>query len=66
LSIDTEGNEYEIIKDFDFNIYNVKTISIEHNHDQKKSDLIRNKLLKYNYKELKENFLRFDMFFYKC
>ena len=65
LSIDTEGNEYEIIKDFDFDIYNVKTISIEHNHDLIKSDLIRNKLLKYNYKELKEKFLRFDMFFYK-
>ena len=65
LSIDTEGNEYEIIKDFDFNIYNVKTISIEHNHDLKKSDLIRNKLLKYNYNELKENFLKFDLFFYK-
>ena len=65
LSIDTEGNEYEIIKDFDFDMYKVKTISIEHNHDLKKANLIRNKLLQHNYLELKEKFLKFDMFFYK-
>jgi FkbM family methyltransferase len=65
LSIDTEGNEFEIIKDFDFDMYKVKTISIEHNHDLKKANLIRNKLLQHNYLELKEKFLKFDMFFYK-
>jgi FkbM family methyltransferase len=31
LSIDTEGSEYDIIKDFDFNRYNIKIITIEHN-----------------------------------
>ncbi len=33
LSIDTEGNEYEIIKNFDFQYYKPKIISIEHNFE---------------------------------
>ena len=32
LSIDTEGSEYEILKDFDFNKYHFKVITCEHNH----------------------------------
>lgn len=32
ISIDTEGSEYEIISNFDFNKYDVKIITIEHNH----------------------------------
>lgn len=31
LSIDTEGSEYEILKDFDFNKYKIKIITVEHN-----------------------------------
>ncbi|MGV7222709.1 MAG: FkbM family methyltransferase [Nitrospinales bacterium] len=31
LSIDTEGSEYEIIKDFDFDAYSISIISCEHN-----------------------------------
>lgn len=32
LSIDTEGSEYEILKGFDFNEYDIKIITCEHNH----------------------------------
>ncbi|MCK5819112.1 MAG: FkbM family methyltransferase [Psychromonas sp.] len=32
LSIDTEGSEYDILKDFDFNQYQFKVITCEHNH----------------------------------
>jgi len=31
LSIDTEGSEYEILKDFDFDAYNFSIITCEHN-----------------------------------
>ena len=31
ISIDTEGNEFEILKKFNFNEYNVKIFTIEHN-----------------------------------
>ena len=34
LSIDTEGNEFEILKNLDFTIYKPSIISIEHNHDK--------------------------------
>ena len=36
ISIDTEGNEYEILKNFNFKKYKVKVLTIEHNFDKKK------------------------------
>ena len=44
LSIDTEGSEYEIIRNFDFNKFEFGFICIEHNHtenDQKIEYLLR-------------------------
>lgn len=33
ISIDTEGNEFKILKTIDFNKYDIKTLSIENNYD---------------------------------
>ena len=44
LSIDTEGSEYEILKAFDFDQYNIKVITCEHNftkNNSKIKDLLR-------------------------
>jgi hypothetical protein len=32
LSIDTEGSEYEILKEFNFNKYIFRVITVEHNY----------------------------------
>jgi len=47
ISIDTEGNEYDILKKFDFSYYNVKFFTIEHNFDEYKRSRIF-KLMKKN------------------
>ena len=42
ISIDTEGTEFEILKNFNFKRFNVRIFSIEHNFEKKK----RNKIFK--------------------
>ena len=49
LSIDTEGSEFEIIKDFDFKYYKPRIISIEHNFINTKKKSIFDLLLKNGY-----------------
>jgi FkbM family methyltransferase len=67
ISLDTEGSEYDIISTFDFNQYNIKIWSIEHNtqhrHDGKDylNSIIR-VMETHGYKCL-EN--RWDAYFYK-
>jgi FkbM family methyltransferase len=39
LSIDTEGSEWEIIKDFDFSQYQFSYLSIEHNFSENRSKI---------------------------
>ena len=40
ISIDTEGSEFEIISNFDFNKYNVEIFTIEHNGANFRDDIV--------------------------
>ena len=48
-SIDTEGNEIQIIENFNFKKYKVNFFSIEHNFDKKKREKIFSIMKKNNY-----------------
>jgi hypothetical protein len=52
ISIDTEGNEFDIIKNFDFSKYNVNIFTIEHNFKKNKRKSIYKILKKNNYKRI--------------
>lgn len=39
ISIDTEGSEYEILKDFDFSAYRFNLITVEHNYSSTREPL---------------------------
>lgn len=45
MSIDTEGSEYEILRDFPFDQWEIETVSIEHNYseNEKKLDTLLSK-----------------------
>ena len=49
LSLDTEGSEYEILKDFNFNKYKFGLIHVEHNYEEPKRELIKDLLISNNY-----------------
>jgi FkbM family methyltransferase len=50
LSIDTEGSEFEIVKNFNLNKYRPKVISIEHGGDFHMSEKCEEIFFKYGYK----------------
>jgi len=50
ISIDTEGNELEIIEQFDFNKYKTLIIIIEHYYDKNKKNQIRKLIENQNFK----------------
>ena len=52
ISIDTEGSELDIIKNFNFNKYNVKIFTIEHNFKKKIREDIYKILKKNNYQRV--------------
>ena len=52
ISIDTEGNELDIIKKFNFKKFNVKIFTIEHNFKKNKRESIYKILKKNNYERL--------------
>jgi len=59
LSIDTEGSEFDILNAFDFNQYNIKVITCEHNYTSNRSKI--NSLLKNNgYEQKFSNISQFD------
>jgi FkbM family methyltransferase len=39
LSLDTEGSEYEILEAFDFDAFDVRLITVEHNYTKRRSDI---------------------------
>jgi FkbM family methyltransferase len=52
ISIDTEGNEYEILKNFNFKKFKIKIFTIEHNFETSKRNKIYQLMKKNNYKRV--------------
>ncbi len=59
LSIDTEGSEFEILETFDFNAYDIKVITCEHNYTPMKQKLYE-LLTKNGYERKFSEFSLFD------
>ena len=62
LSLDTEGSEFEILKHFNFDDYNIKIITVEHNYSTNRK-LIYNLLKSKNYKRVLKEYSRCDDFY---
>ena len=60
ISIDTEGSEFEILKNFDFKKRHVEIFTIEHNFLEKKRDKILKIMTENNYKRVFENLSHWD------
>ena len=60
LSIDTEGSEFEILSSFNFDLFLIKLISVEHNFIESKRSTIFALLSKKGYKRIFKNFSQFD------
>jgi FkbM family methyltransferase len=65
ISIDTEGSEYIILKNFDFTKYQLNCLAIEHNFDEVKREKIKVLLEKNSYKQILKNFSSHDDWFIK-
>ena len=59
LSIDTEGSEYEILKNFDFDKYKFRVITCEHNYTSKREKIF-DLLTKNGYARKFEEISKFD------
>ena len=64
LSIDTEGSEYEIIKNFNFNNFDIKVITCEHNYMPDRNKIYK-LLLKNGYERKFSNFSEYDDWYVK-
>ncbi|WP_284776276.1 FkbM family methyltransferase [Agrobacterium sp. lyk4-40-TYG-31] len=64
ISIDTEGNELDILKAFNFKKYNVRLFSIEHNNTRAEG-LIEKLLVAEGYERVYREWSRFDAWFRK-
>ncbi len=59
LSIDTEGSEYDILKNFDFDKYKFRVITVEHNYTSNR-ELIYNLLIENGYSRKYLGFSKWD------
>ena len=59
LSIDTEGSEFEILSNFNFEKYEFRVITVEHNHTNQR-EAIYNLLTNFGYKRKFEKLSDFD------
>lgn len=55
LSIDTEGSEFEILRNFPFDQWNIRLLTVEHNFTERRKD-IRELLERHNYRCTEKNF----------
>jgi FkbM family methyltransferase len=59
LSIDTEGSEFEILSTLDFEKYQFRVITVEHNYTERRQDIFE-LLFKNGYERVFENVSEFD------
>jgi FkbM family methyltransferase len=64
LSIDTEGSEFDILKNFDFDKYSIKIITVEHNWTAKREKIF-SLLGRHGYLRLFEKQSRWDDWYVK-
>jgi FkbM family methyltransferase len=60
ISIDTEGSEYEILKNFDFNRYSITIFTIEHNYIESQRNQIKELMEKNNYRRIFVDYSKWD------
>lgn len=66
LSIDTEGNEEEILREFDFSKFSFRFASIENAFDLEKSERIKSLLTKNGYRKVLQEVSEFDDYYERC
>jgi len=62
MSIDIEGDEYKVLKQIDFNKYNIKVLTIEDNNNKTK---IKKLLLSAGYAQVHPKYTYFESWFFK-
>jgi hypothetical protein len=64
LSIDTEGSEYPIIENFDFQKWDIRFVVIEHNFTLSKEKIIQ-KMISAGYRHILPQISAWDVWFVK-
>lgn len=64
LSLDTEGGEYDILRTFDWNVYDISCITVEHNYTQHRAS-IYSLLTSLGYRRVQEADSRWDDWYTK-
>ena len=65
VSIDTEGSEFEVLQGIDFQRYDIKVITVEHNYESKKLAKVDALLLSHGYERVLERYGRYEAFYLK-